>query len=57
MMRSTPNTIRDGCGDSRSPGSEGGTIVLDEEHADGARITLEQDGSTASWPLPAACTG
>jgi hypothetical protein len=24
-------------------GSEGGTIVRDEEHADGARITLERD--------------
>jgi hypothetical protein len=24
-------------------GSEGGTIVLDDEHSDGARITLERD--------------
>jgi hypothetical protein len=28
-------------------GSEGGTVVLDEEHPDGARITLEQGGHTA----------
>ena len=28
-------------------GSEGGTIVLDEEHGLGARITLEKDGAIA----------
>jgi hypothetical protein len=33
-------------------GSEEGTIVLDEEHIDGARITLERDSRTA----PAAIT-
>jgi hypothetical protein len=27
-----------------TPGSEIGVIVLDEEHPDGARITLERDG-------------
>jgi hypothetical protein len=27
-------------------GSESGIILLDEEHADGARITLERDGHT-----------
>ena len=38
-------------------GSEGGTITLDEEHPDGARITLEQGGQTAPWASRAACTG
>jgi len=38
-------------------GSEGGTIVLDEEHADGTRITLEQDGSTAPWAITCGVYG
>jgi hypothetical protein len=38
-------------------GSEGGTIVLDEEHADGARITLEQDGYTAPWAITCGVYG
>jgi hypothetical protein len=29
-----------------TPGSEAGTIVLDDEHAVGGRITLERDGRT-----------
>jgi hypothetical protein len=33
-------------------GSENGIIVCDEEHADGARITLEQDGYT---PFAVTC--
>jgi hypothetical protein len=32
-------------------GSESGTIVLDDEHADGVRITLERDGSTAPFAV------
>jgi hypothetical protein len=38
-------------------GSENGTIVLDEEHADGARITLERDGSTAPWSITCGVSG
>lgn len=34
-------------------GSEKGVIVRDEEHVDGARITLERDGVTA--PLTITC--
>jgi hypothetical protein len=34
-------------------GSENGIIVRDEEHGDGARITLERDGHTA--PLAITC--
>ena len=32
---------------------ENGTIILDEEHVDGARITIERGGSTA--PLSITC--
>lgn len=32
-------------------GSEHGVIVRDEEHAEGARITLEQGGSTAPYAI------
>lgn len=38
-------------------GSEGGTIVLDEEHADGARITLERDGDIAPWAITCGVYG
>ena len=38
-------------------GSEGGTIVLDEEHSDGARITLEQGGHTAPWAITCGVYG
>jgi hypothetical protein len=38
-------------------GSEGGVIVLDEEHADGARITLEQDGHIAPWAITCGVYG
>ena len=34
-------------------GSEGGTIIRDEEHGEGARITLERDGQTA--PVAITC--
>jgi len=34
-------------------GSECGIIIRDEEHPDGARITLERDGSSA--PLAITC--
>lgn len=32
-------------------GSEGGSIVLDEEHPDGARITIERGGRTAPFSI------
>jgi hypothetical protein len=32
-------------------GSEGGIIVADEEHREGARITLEEDGGVAPWSI------
>jgi len=38
-------------------GSEGGIIVLDEEHSDGARITLEQGGHTAPWAITCGVYG
>jgi hypothetical protein len=38
-------------------GSEGGTIALDEEHPDGARITLEQGGHTAPWAITCGVYG
>ena len=38
-------------------GSEEGVIVLDEEHAWGARITLERDGSTAPWSVTCGIYG
>jgi hypothetical protein len=38
-------------------GSKGRTIVLDEEHADGARITLERDGHTAPWAITCGVYG
>jgi hypothetical protein len=38
-------------------GSEGGVIVLDEEHAWGARITLERDGGTAAWSIACGIYG
>jgi len=31
----------------RRPGSEGGVILLDDEHVDGARITIERGGAGA----------
>lgn len=38
-------------------GSESGTIVRDEEHGDGARITLEQDGKTAPFAITCGIYG
>ena len=38
-------------------GSEGGIITLDEEHPDGARITLEQGGQTAPWAITCGVYG
>jgi len=38
-------------------GSEEGTIVLDEEHAAGARVTLERDGCTAPWSVTCGIYG
>lgn len=32
-------------------GSEGGIIVRDEEHIEGARITLEKDGNIAPYSI------
>lgn len=38
-------------------GSEGGSIVYDEEHEDGARITLEEGGETAPWSITCGVYG
>ena len=38
-------------------GSEGGTILLDEEHADGARITIERGGQTAPFAITCGVYG
>jgi hypothetical protein len=38
-------------------GSEEGMIVLDEEHSDGARITLEKGGTTAAWSVTCGIYG
>lgn len=38
-------------------GSESGTIVLDEEHVDGARITLEEEGHVAPWTITCGVYG
>jgi hypothetical protein len=38
-------------------GSEDGTIVLDDEHADGARITLEAKGASAPFAITCGIYG
>jgi hypothetical protein len=38
-------------------GSEHGVIVLDEEHQEGARITLEEDGAVAPWAITCGVYG
>lgn len=38
-------------------GSEDGTIVRDEEHADGARITFERDGRIAPFAITCGIYG
>jgi hypothetical protein len=38
-------------------GSEGGTIVVDESHDDGARITLERDTRLAPFAITCGVTG
>lgn len=38
-------------------GSESGTIIRDEEHDDGARITLERDGQTAPFSITCGIYG
>ena len=38
-------------------GSEDGIIVLDEEHDEGARITLERNGSIAPWSVTCGIYG
>lgn len=38
-------------------GSEGGIILRDEEHADGARVTLERDGHTAPFSITCGIYG
>lgn len=40
-----------------SLGSESGVIVLDEEHADGARISLERGGRTSPWSITCGIYG
>jgi hypothetical protein len=37
--------------------SEGGTVVRDEVHLDGARVTLERDGRTAPWSITSGIFG
>lgn len=38
-------------------GAEEGTIVLDEEHTAGARVTLEREGCTAPWAVTCGIYG
>lgn len=38
-------------------GSEDGIIVMDEEHPEGARITLERDGQVAPWSITCGVYG
>lgn len=38
-------------------GSEEGRILRDEEHRDGARITLEEGGGTAPWSITCGIYG
>lgn len=38
-------------------GSENGRIVRDEEHGDGARITLERDGQIAAFAITCGIYG
>jgi hypothetical protein len=38
-------------------GSEGGVIILDEEHSFGARVTLERGGGTAPWSVTCGVYG
>ncbi|HZF12477.1 MAG TPA: hypothetical protein VFE33_27115 [Thermoanaerobaculia bacterium] len=38
-------------------GSEGGVILLDDEHVDGARITIERGGSTAPFSITCGVYG
>jgi hypothetical protein len=40
-----------------TPGSEAGTILADDEHALGARITLERDGATAPFAITCGIYG
>jgi hypothetical protein len=40
-----------------SLGSENGTILLDEEHADGARITIESGGRIAPFSITCGVYG
>ncbi len=38
-------------------GSEDGVIIRDDEHVDGARITLERDGQTAPYSITCGIYG
>lgn len=38
-------------------GSEGGTILLDDEHVDGARITLERDAHSIPFAITCGVYG
>ena len=44
----------DGGATLRTAGSEGGTVVIDDEHPSGGRITLERD---TAYRIPWAITG
>jgi hypothetical protein len=37
--------------------SEGGIVVRDEVHPEGARVTLERDGRTAPWSITCGIYG
>lgn len=39
------------------PGSESGVILVDEEHEEGARITLERDSPTAPYAITCGVYG
>jgi hypothetical protein len=47
----------DSGGTNGQKGSENGTIVRDEEHALGARITLERDATTAPFAITCGVYG
>ncbi len=37
--------------------TSGGVVILDKEHVDGARVTLEQDGMTARYAITCGIYG
>ena len=47
----------DGGGSVGTAGAEAGTVMLDDEHELGARITLERDGATAPFAITCGIYG